>query len=126
MKEAIQTANAPSAIGPYSQAVLAGKMLFISGQIPLHPQTGVLEDGDAAQQTRRVMENLQAVLQVAGGNFSHVVKTTVFLRDMADFAQMNEIYASFLTAPFPARATVQVSRLPRDVAVEIDAIAVLD
>jgi 2-iminobutanoate/2-iminopropanoate deaminase len=125
--KAIQTHAAPGAIGPYSQAieVRAGRMVFLSGQIPLDPATGQVVPGDVRAQTDRVMRNLQAVLQAAGGELGQLVKTTIFLRDLEDFAAVNEVYAGFLQAPFPARATVQVARLPRDVAVEIDGVAVL-
>jgi len=125
MRDAITAAGAPAAIGPYSPAIRAGGMLFISGQIPLNPDTGQLVDGDIAAQTEQVMRNLLAVLQAAGASFAHVVRTTVFLVDLNEFAAMNDVYARFVVAPAPARATVQVSRLPRDVRVEIDAIAVL-
>ena len=126
MKHAITTDQAPGAIGPYSQAIRAGNLLFVSGQIPIDPATGIVATGDAAGQAELVLRNLQAVLEAAGTDLAHVVKTTVYLRDLADFPEVNDIYASFFQPPFPARATVQVSRLPRDVGVEIDAIAVLD
>ena len=122
MPEAIATAAAPAAIGPYSQAVKAGGFLFISGQIPLDPATGTLVDGDVRGQTRRVLENLGGIITAGGGSWDRVVKTTVYLVDMNDFAAMNEVYATFFGAPAPARATVQVGRLPKDVRVEIDAI----
>ena len=125
MRDAVTTAGAPAAIGPYSPAIRAGGMLFISGQIPLNPDTGQLVDGDIGAQTEQVMRNLIALLQAAGASFAQVVRTTVFLVDLDEFAAMNEVYARFVVAPAPARATVQVSRLPRDVRVEIDAIAVL-
>ena len=125
MKQAITATSAPAAIGPYSQAIRAGQTLYLSGQIPLDPVTGQVVEGDVRAQTLQVMLNLQAVLNAAGTDFPALVKTTIFLRDLADFAVVNEVYASFLTSPFPARATVQVARLPRDVAVEIDGIAVL-
>jgi 2-iminobutanoate/2-iminopropanoate deaminase len=121
--EALATDRAPQAIGPYSQAIRAGDLLFVSGQIPLDPATGTLVDGDITLQTRRVLDNLAAILAAAGGSFEHVVKTTVFLLDMNDFAAMNAVYATYVPAPPPARSTVQVSRLPRDVRVEIDVIA---
>lgn len=122
----IHSDDAPKAIGPYSQAVQvdAGKLTFLSGQIPLDPKTGQLIEGDVAAQTDRVMKNLQAVLAAAGLDFSHVVRCTIFLADMNDFAQVNEVYGRYFPGNPPARATVQVSRLPRDVRVEIDAIAV--
>jgi 2-iminobutanoate/2-iminopropanoate deaminase len=126
MKQVIATQNAPAAIGPYSQAIRAGQTLYLSGQIPLDPSTGQIVEGDVRVQTLQVMMNLQAVLEAAGTDFAALVKTTIFLRDLADFAVVNEVYASFLKPPFPARATVQVARLPREVAVEIDGIAVLE
>ena len=121
----IRTDTAPAAIGPYSQAIVAGQTAYLSGQIPLDPVTMQVVPGDVSAQTRQVMLNLRAVLQAAGGDLRHLVRTTIFLRDMNDFAAVNEVYASFLAEPFPARATVQVARLPRDVAVEIDGVAVL-
>jgi 2-iminobutanoate/2-iminopropanoate deaminase len=127
--DAISTPSAPAAIGPYSQAVRAGDFLFVSGQIPLDPATGALVGGtwapDVAVQTRRVLENLQAIVSAAGASLGAVVKTTVYLAEMNDFPVMNEVYAAFFPAPAPARATVQVSRLPKDVRVEIDAIVYL-
>jgi len=123
-RETVRTEAAPAAIGPYSQAVRKGGLLFLSGQIPLDPSSGKVVEGDAAAQTRRVLENLSAVLHAAGAGLGDVVKTTVYLRDMNDFAAMNEVYAEFFPREAPARAAVQVARLPKDVAVEIDAIAV--
>ena len=125
MREAVTAAGAPAAIGPYSPAIRAGQFLFISGQIPLRPDTGELVTGDIAVQTEQVMRNLGSLLSAAGAGFEHVVRTTVFMVDLGEFAAMNDVYAKFVVAPAPARATVQVSRLPRDVRVEIDAIAVL-
>ena len=125
MKKAHLTSEAPAPIGPYSQSIQAGNMLFISGQIPLRPETGELVAGDVTAQTEQVMRNIAALLQAAGASFEHVVRTTVYLTDLNDFAAMNDVYARHVVAPAPARATVQVSRLPRDVKVEIDAIAVL-
>ncbi|HET6413787.1 MAG TPA: RidA family protein [Anaeromyxobacter sp.] len=128
MKKPISTQSAPRAIGPYSQGVEArGKRtLYLSGQIPLHPQSGELLTGPIEEQTARVLENLGAVLSAAGAGFEHVVKTTVFLADLSDFAKMNEVYArAFPKAP-PARSTVQVAALPRGAKVEIEAVAVLD
>ena len=122
MVQPIATSEAPAAIGPYSQAIRAGDFLFVSGQIPLDPGTGALVGGDVAAQTRRVLENLQAIVSAAGAPLGGVVKTTVYLADMNDFPVMNEIYGGFFSAPAPARATVQVSRLPKDVRIEIDAI----
>ena len=124
MKKAIQTANAPKAIGPYSQAIAAGGMIFASGQIPIDPATGKLNEGSIEEQTRLVLNNLKAVLQGGGCTFDHVVKCTVFLENMDDFSRMNEVYAEFFNPPFPARAAVQVARLPKDVKIEIEAIAV--
>lgn len=123
MKSAVTSAAAPKAIGPYSQAVRAGDLLFLSGQIPLDPSTGQMVDGDIAAATRRVMDNLAAVLASAGLSFANVVRTTIYLADLSDFAKVNEVYGSYLSEPFPARATVQVARLPRDARVEIDAVA---
>ena len=125
MRRAIAALGAPKAIGPYSPAIRAGTLLFLSGQIPIDPATGALVDGGIAAQTEQVMRNIAALLDAVGAGFEHVVRTTVFLADMNEFAAMNECYARFVTDPPPARATVQVARLPRDVRVEIDAIAVL-
>jgi len=125
-KQAINPPTGAPAIGPYSPAVRAGNLLFLSGQIPLDPATGQLIDGDIRAQTARVLQNLGELLKAAGADFPHVVRTTIFLADLGDFAVVNEIYATYFTAPYPARATVQVARLPRDVRVEIDAIAILD
>lgn len=125
MRDAISTAEAPGAIGPYSQAIRAGGFVFISGQIPLDPQTGTLVDGGITEQTHRVLKNLDAILRAAGTSFNSVVKTTVYLADMGEFAAMNAVYAEYVAVPAPARATVQVARLPRDVKVEIDVVAYL-
>lgn len=125
MREPVSTSAAPAAIGPYSQAIKAGDFLFASGQIPLDPATGALVTGGIAEQTHQVMKNLAGVLQAAGTGFEKVVKTTVYLSDMADFAAVNEIYATYFPQPAPARATIQAARLPRDVKVEIDLIAYL-
>lgn len=119
----VETKNAPAAIGPYSQGQIAGGLVFTAGQIPLDPATGELVPGDIAEQTERVMLNIAAVLEAAGASLGTVVKTTVFLRDMNDFATMNEIYGTHFGAHKPARSTVQAARLPKDVAVEIEAIA---
>ncbi len=126
MKEAITTAAAPRAIGPYSQSVRAGQWLFLSGQIGLDPSTGELVAGGVEVQTRRVLENLGAVLRTAGASFEHVVRTTIYLTDLADFNRVNDIYGQFFAAPYPARATVGVATLPRGACVEIDAIASLE
>ena len=122
-KHAISTHLAPAAIGPYSQAIRSGSLVFVSGQIPLDPQTGNIVEGDAAVQTARVLQNLSAILEAAGSSLGQVLKTTVYLRDLADFAMMNEVYARFFDDTPPARATVEVARLPRNVSVEIDLIA---
>ncbi|PYR80010.1 MAG: hypothetical protein DMF86_02045 [Acidobacteria bacterium] len=126
MRQAVTTASAPKAIGPYSQAVKAGNLLFVSGQIPIDPVTGELLQGDVAVQTHRVMQNLSEILKAAGSSLDAVVRTTVYLADMNEFAAMNEVYGTYFSAPAPARATVQVARLPRDAKVEIDAIASLE
>ena len=123
MKQAISSAGAPKAIGPYSQAVRAGQLLFLSGQVALDPATGQMVDGGVTEQTRRVFENLGAVLAAAGRSFADVVRTTVYLADMNDFAAMNEVYATYFSSPAPARSTIQAARLPRDARVEIDVIA---
>ena len=125
MREAIETDRAPAAIGPYSQAVRAGQFVFLSGQVPLDPATGEIIDGDVAAQAHRVMQNLDAVLNAAGTSLDSVVRTTVYLADLADFAVVNEVCGSYFQDPAPARATVQVARLPKDARVEIDAIALL-
>lgn len=124
-RQAIAAPGAPRAIGPYSPAIRAGNLLFISGQVAFDPATGALVAGDVAAQTEQVMRNLDALLRAAGAGFEHVVRTTVFLTDLNDFAAMNESYAKFVVDPPPARATVQVARLPRDARIEIDAIAVI-
>jgi 2-iminobutanoate/2-iminopropanoate deaminase len=121
--ETIQTDRAPQAIGPYSQAIKANGFIFASGQIPLDPATMKIVDGGIEEQTERVLDNLKAVLEAAGSSLDRVVKTTVYLADMNEFAAMNEIYARYFSATKPARATVQVARLPRDVKVEIDVVA---
>ncbi|HEY2843987.1 MAG TPA: RidA family protein [Bryobacteraceae bacterium] len=119
----IATASAPAAIGPYSQAVISQGFAFLSGQIPLDPASGQIVAGDIAQQTERVLENLKAVLDACGSTLARVVKTTVYLKDMNEFARMNEVYARYFAENPPARATVEAARLPRDVRVEIDCIA---
>jgi 2-iminobutanoate/2-iminopropanoate deaminase len=126
VKEIISTENAPSAIGPYSQAVKTGNMIFVSGQIPIDPQTGEFVSNDVTEQTQQVLKNLSAVLEAAGSNLNEVVKTTVFLADMNDFTAMNAVYAEYFIANKPARATVQAACLPRDARVEIDCIAVIE
>lgn len=125
MKKEIKTENAPQAIGPYSQAIEANGFVFASGQIAIDPATGGLDAGlDVEQQTRQVLKNLKAVLEAAGSSMAKVVKCTVFLQDLNDYAAMNAVYGEFFPAPYPARAAVEVSRLPKDVKVEIEAIAV--
>jgi 2-iminobutanoate/2-iminopropanoate deaminase len=122
-KTVLSSNDAPKAIGPYSQAVRAGQLLFASGQIPLDPASGSIVEGDVTAQTRRVMENLRAVLKAGGLSLADVVRTTIYLIDLNDFTKVNDAYGSYFEEPYPARATVQVSRLPRDARVEIDAIA---
>ncbi len=123
MKGVISTDRAPKAIGPYSQAIKANGFVFISGQIPLDPHTQQLVDGDVARQTERVMENLKGIVEAAGSSLDRTVKTTVYLADLADFAAMNEVYGRYFQSNPPARATVEVARLPREVRVEIELIA---
>ena len=126
MKELVTAAGAAKAIGPYSPAVKVGNMLFLSGSIPLDPVSGQLVEGGIKEQTTRVMENIKALLGAAGTDFTQVVRTTVFMIDLGEFAAMNEVYANYFGAPYPARSTVQVARLPRDVRVEIDVIAIVE
>jgi 2-iminobutanoate/2-iminopropanoate deaminase len=123
VREIIATADAPKAIGPYSQAVKAGGMVFISGQIPIDPKTGMVVQADIKTQTKLVMENVKAIITAAGCAMSDIVKATIYLKNMSDFAAVNEIYGNYFPVDPPARATVEVSRLPKDVAVEIDFIA---
>ena len=133
MREAVSTPNAPAAIGPYSQAITlprpgsgqGGQLLFLSGQIPLDPVSGQIVAGGIEAQTRQVFANIGAILQAAGASFDHVVSATVYVADMNDFAKVNEIYATYFSAPAPARATVQVARLPKDSLVEIQVIAAI-
>lgn len=125
MKQVIHTDKAPAAIGPYSQAIQVGQMLFTSGQVPIDPETGAIVEGGIQEQARQSLNNIKAILNAAGTNMGAVVKTTVFLQDMNDFAAMNEVYAQFFQEPYPARSAVQVSRLPKDALVEIEAIAQL-
>ncbi|MFC1222312.1 RidA family protein [Pedobacter sp. BG31] len=125
MKQIIKTTNAPAPIGPYSQAVQAGNFLFVSGQVAINPESGELNIGNIEEETHQVMRNLKAVLLEAGLTFDHVVKSTIFLSDMGTFAQVNEVYGQYFTADFPARETVQVSVLPKNVNVEISVIAVI-
>ena len=123
MKETVRTDLGPKAIGPYSQAVRANGFVFVSGQIALDPRTQELVSGEITAQTERVLENVKGILQAAGSSLEKVVRTTVFLADMADFASMNQVYARYFKQDFPARSTIQAARLPRDVRVEIDVIA---
>lgn len=125
MKEIVKTDNAPGAIGPYSQAIKAGGMIFCSGQIPINPTTGEFVSEDIGEQTEQVLRNLSEVLKAAGSGLENVVKTTVFLADMNDFVAMNEVYGRYFSDNKPARATVQAARLPRDARVEIDCIAIV-
>ena len=125
-KQIIHTDSAPAAIGPYSQATMAGGWLYVSGQLPADPATGELVAGPVADQARRVLTNLKNVVEAAGGTMDDICKVTVFLRDLAAFGEMNDVYATFFTANPPARACVEVSRLPKDVDVEMDAFAFLD
>jgi 2-iminobutanoate/2-iminopropanoate deaminase len=125
MRERIQTENAPAAIGPYSQAIKAGGLVFVSGQIPIDPATGEFVAGGISEQTQQVLKNLAAVLEAAGSSLDQVLKTTVFLADMKEFSGMNEVYATFFTGPPPARATVAAAGLPRDARVEIEAVALI-
>jgi 2-iminobutanoate/2-iminopropanoate deaminase len=124
-RDAVSTDDAPKAIGPYSQAIRAGSLLFLSGQIPIDPASGQMVEGDIAQQTHRIFKNLGAILQAAGATFDNVVRTTVYLADMNDFTAMNEVYGTYFSSPAPARATIQAARLPKDARVEIDLIAAL-
>lgn len=123
MKQIVATSGAPKAIGPYSQAVVSNGVAYLSGQIPLDPASGQIVGEDVAAQTAQVLNNLKAVLEAAGSSLAAVLKTTVYLKDMADFPAMNEVYARYFPSEAPARATVEVARLPKDVRVEIDAIA---
>jgi 2-iminobutanoate/2-iminopropanoate deaminase len=123
VREAVSTPLAPAAIGPYSQAIRAGSLVFVSGQIPIDPATGTLVDGDIGAQTHRVFQNIAAILAAAGASLDDVVRTTVYLADMNDFGAMNGVYATYFSAPAPARATVQAARLPKDARIEIDVIA---
>jgi 2-iminobutanoate/2-iminopropanoate deaminase len=125
MREAISTSTAPAAIGPYSQAIKTANLLFLSGQIPLDPATGNLVEGGIEAQTRQVFQNIGEILKAAGASFDAVVSATVYVADMNDFAKVNEIYATYFSSPAPARATVQVARLPRDSRVEIQVVAAL-
>jgi 2-iminobutanoate/2-iminopropanoate deaminase len=125
MRNAVSTPGAPRAVGPYSQAIRAGSFLFVSGQIAIDPSTGQVVAGDIGVQTRRTMENVGEILRAAGSSLDQVVRTTVYLADIADFPAMNEAYGEFFTTPAPARSTIQAARLPRDSKVEIDVIALV-
>jgi len=125
MKKIVKTEKAPAPVGPYNQAIISGNFVFTAGQIPIDPETGNLEANDIKIQTKRVIENLRAVLQASGSDLSEVVKTTVFLKDMNEFALMNEVYAQYFSDNSPARSAVEVARLPKDVLVEMECIAIL-
>jgi 2-iminobutanoate/2-iminopropanoate deaminase len=125
MISAVSTESAPKALGPYSQAIRAGQFLFVSGQVPIDPGTGALVQGSIREQTERVFLNIAEILKAGGASFQHVVRTTVYLADLGDFAAMNDVYATFFTAPQPARSTIQAARLPRDARLEVDVIAFL-
>lgn len=123
MHKAVNTDNAPAAIGPYSQAIDTGIFIFTSGQIPIDPSTGEVVNGGIKEQTAQVLENLKKVLEAAGSSMEKVVKTTVFIKDLKDFSAMNEIYARYFSQPYPARSCIEVNRLPKDVLIEIEAVA---
>jgi 2-iminobutanoate/2-iminopropanoate deaminase len=125
MRELVTAAGAPKPIGPYSPAIKVGNLLFLSGSIPLDPVSGALVSGGITEQTTRVLENIKGLLEAAGATFHNVARTTVFMVDLGEFGEMNEVYSKYFSAPYPARSTVQVVKLPRDVRVEIDVIAVL-
>ena len=125
MKKIVSTKNAPSAIGPYSQAVIAGSLIFTSGQIALSPENGELVNGTLAEEVHQVMRNIEAVISAAGSSLSEIVKTSIFLKDMNSFGEVNELYASYFKSDYPARETVEVDRLPKDVKVEISVIATI-
>ncbi len=125
-REVISTTNAPQAIGPYSQGIRAGALIFVSGQIPINPATGEVIDGDIRTQTRRVIENLKGILEAAGSSLEDIVKTTIFLTSMEDYGAVNEVYAEFFKGSRPARSTVEASRLPKGVRIEIEAIAIVN
>lgn len=126
MKSPVSSPEAPKAIGPYSPAVRAGQLLFVSGQVAIDPATGNMVEGDVVAQARRVLDNVGALLQAGNRSFADVVRTTIYLADMNDFGKVNEVYGTYFTEPYPARATVQVARLPKDAKVEIDVIASYD
>ena len=124
-RNVIKTNNAPQAIGPYSQGIRIGQFIYTSGQIPIDPKTNTIVGGGIKNQTKQILENLKAVLSASGSSLQDVVKTTVYLTNMLDFAAMNEVYATYFSEPYPARSTVQVAKLPKDVAIEIDVVAFL-
>lgn len=126
MKKVIKTKKAPDAIGPYSQGILVGKFLFISGQIAIVPETGELIKGDIESETEQILKNIKAIVEEAGGSMENIVKTTIYLKDMSNFSNINEIYGKFFSIEPPARATVEISNLPKSVDIEIEAIAVLN
>jgi 2-iminobutanoate/2-iminopropanoate deaminase len=125
MISAVSSESAPKALGPYSQAIRAGQFLFVSGQVPIDPETGALVQGTIREQTERVFLNIAEILKAGGASFQHVVRTTVYLADLGDFVAMNDVYATFFTAPQPARSTIQAAKLPRDARLEVDVIAFL-
>jgi 2-iminobutanoate/2-iminopropanoate deaminase len=125
MLSAVSTESAPRALGPYSQAIRAGQFLFVSGQVPIDPQTNALVPGSIGDQTRRVFQNIGEILQAGGASFQQVVRTTVYLADLGDFSAMNDVYATFFTVPQPARSTIQAARLPKEARIEVDVIAFL-
>ena len=125
MKKTVATDNAPKAIGPYSQAIVHNGLAFLSGQIPLDPGTGQVVEGDIAAQTARVLENLKGLLEACGSGLDAVLKTTVYIQDMGEFARMNEVYGKYFLQNPPARSTIEAARLPRDVRIEVDAIAIV-
>ena len=126
MRASVRTDAAPAALGPYSQAVRAGQFLFVSGQLALDPATAAFVEGGIGEQTRRVLQNLSAILDAGGASLAKVVRTTVYLADISDFAAMNDVYATFFAPPYPARSTIQAARLPKDARIEVDVIAYLD
>jgi 2-iminobutanoate/2-iminopropanoate deaminase len=126
MRASVRTDAAPTALGPYSQAIRAGQFLFVSGQLALNPATGEFAEGGIGEQTRRVLQNIGAILEAGGSSLGKVVRTTVYLADITDFAAMNEAYATFFAPPYPARSTIQAARLPKDARIEVDVIAYVD
>jgi 2-iminobutanoate/2-iminopropanoate deaminase len=126
MRSSVRTDAAPAALGPYSQAVRAGQFLFVSGQLALNPATGAFVEGGIGEQTRRVFQNIGAILDAGGASLAKVVRATVYLADITDFAAMNEVYATFFAPPYPARSTIQAAKLPKDARIEVDVIAYVD